>query len=225
MQDFAIAVFVKTPKLSSIKTRLAESTDRAFSDEFYHRSVKATEEVVLTVQEQFSNVCPYWAIAEEQGLTSDLWSRFEKIWQGNGDLGDRLFQVYNTLKKRHRFVILIGADSPLIHIDHFSETFKSLISGNNFILGPAYDGGFYLFGGSLDLSKSVWKKVRYSTNTTCTQLKNELKSIGSIRELEPIWDIDTKEDIHSLLDATPSSQPLLQHQTGIINWMSDYYHS
>jgi len=56
-------------------------------------------------------------------------------------------------------------------------------------------------------------------------LKNELQSIGSIRELEPIWDIDTKEDIHSLLDATPSSQPLLQHQTGIINWMSDYYHS
>jgi len=54
-------------------------------------------------------------------------------------LGDRLFQVYNTLKKRHRFVILIGADSPLIHIDHFSETFKSLISGTNFVLGPAYD--------------------------------------------------------------------------------------
>jgi len=223
MQDFAIAVFVKTPKLSPIKTRLAESTDRAFSDEFYHHSVKATEEVVLTVQEQFSNLCPYWAIAEEQGLTSELWSGFEKIWQGDGDLGDRLFQVYNTLKKRHRFVVLIGADSPLIHKDHFFETFESLISGTDFVLGPAYDGGFYLFGGSIDLPKPIWKKVRYSTNTTCTQLKNELQSIGSIRELEPIWDIDIKENIQLMLKSVPSNKDLLHSQIGIINWLSNNF--
>ena len=222
MQDFAIAVFVKTPKLSPIKTRLALSSDQGFSDEFYYRSVKITEEVVSSVQKKFLNVSPYWAIAEEGGLSSGLWSGFEKVWQEDGDLGDRLFQVYSALKIRHRFVILIGADSPLIHMDHFSETFESLKSGSNFVLGPAYDGGFYLFGGSLDLPKSVWKKVRYSTNNTYTQLSNQLKSIGSIRELEPIWDIDEKKDIYSLLKAVPSNKTLLQSQTSIINWMSDY---
>lgn len=225
MQDFAIAVFVKTPKLSPIKTRLAQSTNQDFSDEFYYRSVKVTEEVVSSVQKKFFNVYPYWAIAEEEGLSSGLWTGFEKIWQGDGDLGDRLFQAYSTLKKRHRFVILIGADSSLIHTNHFSETFESLISGTNFVLGPAYDGGFYLFGGSLGLPKTIWKNVRYSTNNTYTQLSNQLKSIGSIRELEPIWDIDEKKDIHSLLETVPSNKTLLQSQIGIINWMSDYCHS
>lgn len=226
MHDFAIAVFVKTLKFSPIKTRLAKSTNQEFSDEFYFRSVEITREVISYVQKDFPNVTPYWAVAEKNGLSSGLWSGFEKIWQGDDEnLGDRLFQVYNYLIKRHRFVILIGADSPLIHIDQFTETFKNLESGINFVLGPAYDGGFYLLGGSIEIPKSIWKSVRYSSSTTKFQLKALLQDIGSIKELDPTWDIDTEDDIFSMLKTVNLNESLLPCQASIIRWMSVYSHS
>ncbi|MBT6326747.1 MAG: DUF2064 domain-containing protein [Bdellovibrionales bacterium] len=221
MQDFAIAVFVKTPEQSPIKTRLAKSTNTNFAKEFYIRSVEITKEVVLLVQNNLPNVSPYWAVAEKNGLSSCLWSDFEKVWQGDGDLGDRLSYVYNFLKSRHRYIILIGADSPLILADHLTETFEHLKSGVNFVLGPAYDGGFYLFGASIGIPTYVWKSVEYSNKTTKIQLMSQLQAISAVKEIEVIRDIDSKEDIFNLLQETESSKTsLLPCQTNIIRWMS-----
>lgn len=109
----AMAVFVKTPGLSPVKTRLAGTIGREAAEEFHRLSAAAVEAVVgFAAAEIGAN--PFWAVAEENGRSHPLWSRFERVWQGPGELGERLARIYDALIERHGYVIFVGADSPQI---------------------------------------------------------------------------------------------------------------
>src|SRR6476620_4510872 len=96
----AIAVFVKTPGMSPVKTRLAKTIGVQAAERFYLLSAASVEAVIReVVHHSFKpdvQLCPYWALAEEAADSYPLWQRFQKIFQGNGTLGDRLNQVYCT---------------------------------------------------------------------------------------------------------------------------------
>ena len=110
----AIAIFVKTPGLSPIKTRLASSIGVSAAERFHLLSAKAIESVVLDAFRAEPACIPYWAVAEKEAVHTPYWKSFQTIWQGEGSLGERLACVYDELIQQHSFVIFIGADSPHI---------------------------------------------------------------------------------------------------------------
>ena len=71
------------------------------------------------------------------------------VQQGEGDLGARLDCVYAALRHGGApAVALLGADAPQLSPKHLAEAgFLALEAGANFVIGPATDGGFYLFAG------------------------------------------------------------------------------
>jgi hypothetical protein len=73
-----IAIFVKTPGLSPVKTRLAAAIGEKRALEFYRLAIEAVREVVSA-----SGLQACWAVAEE---TAD-WTGFPVIFQGEGALG------------------------------------------------------------------------------------------------------------------------------------------
>ncbi len=207
----ALAIFVKTPGLSPIKTRLAATIGAVAAAEFYDLAVQAVAEVASA-----SSLTPYWAVAEAEGLEHPRWAGFATVSQGEGGLGARLDHVFSTLQARHGGVLLIGADSP--------QTTPALLMaaaarGDPFVMGRAEDGGFWLFGGARPIDAAVWLAVQYSLPDTANQLLHELAGAGDVAFVTAQHDVDEAADLASLRIALEAMEPRLPAQTALLLWL------
>lgn len=196
MNSTGIAIFVKTPELSSVKTRLAATIGREKAEQFYRLAVKAIEQTVTTVCSD-KPITPYWAIAERQALDRPIWSGFTCLYGGSDDLGLSQHKIYKQLLEKHQRVILIGADSPQLSSTQIQQAIDSL-DDNNFAIGPAVDGGYYLFAGKAAIDQKVWTSIKYSCATTASQLSYALPSAPV--QLMRLTDVDREEDLVLLLE-------------------------
>ncbi len=195
--ETAVAVFVKTPGLSAIKSRLATRLGVEKSEIFYSLSCKNIE---FNLLKEFTSddVDLYWAVAEPEGLESAHWKRFKRIDQGIGALGDRLNHVDEEMRKNYRNLIFIGGDCPQINTKLICSTIDRLNQGSSFVLGPARDGGYYLFGSSKRVGKKLWKSVPYSQPNTFVEFKKHLQKLSKVDEIEMNYDIDEIKDLIDL---------------------------
>lgn len=207
----AIAVFVKTPGLSPLKTRLGATLGTENAVEFFLLSVNAVAETVV-----HANADIYWAVAESEALDHPLWQNFRPLHTGEGDLGERQHRVYETLLKKYGRVLLIGADTPQLPVVFLDKAFSALNS-SDFVIGPARDGGYYLFGGRTSTKRKTWSSVRWSTGRTLQDLEAGLPSTPV--RLPLLTDIDTEEDLRYLaaeMPETPSKEQRL-----ILKWIEN----
>lgn len=224
-QTGAIAVFVKTPGLSPVKTRLAATIGRSSAERFHAISAKAVESVVRRAVSDSSLLAPYWAVAESGALELPQWRSFQTIWQGDGGLGERLARVYDELIQRHRFVLFIGADSPHLSSHLLTESARILSqgAGQTFVIGRAEDGGFHLFGGSAPIERRVWLSVPYSSPETAAKLVEGLNGYGhEIKEMPSLLDVDTEADLERLMLAATTSAGLTSEQSELLRWVQDF---
>jgi glycosyltransferase A (GT-A) superfamily protein (DUF2064 family) len=213
----AAATFVKTPGLSPVKTRLAASIGRADAERFHTLSAEAVAAVVRRVaREHPGTLAPYWAVAERG---AGGWGGMEVVEQGEGGLGERLSRVYDALLARHRFVLFVGADSPQLSPGALADAAGRAGAGG-FVLGPAEDGGFYLFGGSRPLPREVWTRVPYSDPGTLEALEAELAPYGPVERVGTLFDVDTPADFHRLRELLSGAEALLPEQAALAAWMA-----
>lgn len=219
----AVAVFVKTPELSPVKTRLAKTVGREKADMFFDLSVQAIEEVVLQANKLTDGkLQAYWAVGEEQGMESPRWQNLPCVHTGEGGLGQRLHHVYSTLLKQHDYVLLLGADSPQLSPQHLINAAEFLEKEDKFIIGPASDGGFYLFGGKKEIAEEVWTSVPYSARDTLEmlQMKLGLDADEGMSSFETLLDVDTEEDLKRLLLQMGGDK--LPMQQRLYAWLESY---
>lgn len=219
----AIAVFCKTPGISPLKTRLGADMGKDFAEEFYQLSVMAIAEVLKEVQEKSNNeVCVYWAVAEKEGLNHPMYNSFPRIWTEEGDLGERIYHVFEELFTQHEQVIIMGSDSPQITPEYVLQAVDVMNQGDNHgVIGPCVDGGFVLFGSKTVIEKSIWTKVNYSQEDTLEQLVKYLDSTKFKYEIiSSIGDVDEKEDLFSLLnDFMYLGSKILPRQLYLCQWI------
>lgn len=231
LQSGALAIFVKTPGLSSIKTRLAKNLGTVDAARFYELAIAAIETVARAARDLISapgapGLTPYWAIAEAEGISSPYWSAFSQILQGEGGLGTRLHNVYSQLLPQHSFVLLVGADSPQMPLEILVSATQSFLAqkceqATEFLLGRTDDGGYYLFGGNQPIPRETWESVPYSASTTAEEFARRLAPQGKIKELPKLFDVDTLEDLIRLSQLDDSEADLLEAQRRVIAWARD----
>ncbi|MEO7062547.1 MAG: DUF2064 domain-containing protein [Dokdonella sp.] len=222
----ALAIFVKTPSRSALKTRLAATLGREYADTWYGLAAAAVASVVLRACAQ-QGVTPYWAVAEPNAESS--WSGLATIAQGDGGLGERMARVHAQLVARHGYALLIGADAPQLRADALVEAAEWLGSETagpdanplpaRLVLGPATDGGFWLFGANLVIADEAWTCVKYSQADTALQFQRAMQPFGVWRMLGELTDVDHVEDLHALrwaLDELPDPTP---EQCALMDWM------
>lgn len=217
----AIAVFVKTPGLSPVKTRLAASIGRAAAEQFYRLCTEVIQETLKTASETM-DILPYWAVGEEAGLSHSLWQGFEAIHTGEGGLGQRQHHIYQTLLAKYQKVILIGADSPQFSSRHINIAIDALDS-HRFALGPAADGGYYLFAGRAPIAKHIWTNVTYSAADTARQLLAKLPTTAAI--LDTLTDVDRVDDLAVLKREFQAQTDRSDTQRQLVRWLETYPHS
>jgi rSAM/selenodomain-associated transferase 1 len=208
----AIAIFVKTPSLSPLKTRLSTGIGQEKAEEFYRLSVKAIEETVQEIE-----VDAYWAVGEKEGLAHPLWAGLQTLHTGDGGLGVRQYHVYQTLLKSYDGVLLIGADAPQLSKTRLQEAITRLNS-HDFVMGKANDGGYYLLGGRAPVTQDIWTSIDYSRETTGESLAQKLPS--SLVYLPLLTDVDTQENLLQLLNEMP--EDLTDSQKTLVRWIQTH---
>lgn len=216
----AVAVFVKTPGLSPIKTRLAKSIGQKTAEIFFIQCVKTIEKTLLDVHKiTDGQIQPFWAVGEKDGLSNNLWKNFISIHTGEGSLGERQYHIYSTLLDKYDSVILLGADSPQITSSQILEAVKIINTTKQFVMGPALDGGYYLLGGTAKIPKQIWSSVQFSVYDTSEKLVAALNPICSTKYLYQMVDADTIEDLNILKDEL--SQTGFIHHNELVSWMDN----
>ncbi len=215
----ALAIFVKTAGLSPLKTRLAQDIGRADAEHFHELSAAAVAAVARAVM---PTITPYWAVAETAALTAAYWPDFERIHQGSGSLGHRLDHICRMLLTRHERVLMIGADTPQI-TSHLLHRAANHLAGPDtpFVLGPAADGGFWLFGTRQPVSIDAWTMPRYSSPHAATDLRIALTDQGRIAPLPVRVDGDRGADLPHIITALDGIDQPLPEQVRLAQWLKN----
>ncbi len=220
MSTGAIAIFVKTPGLSPVKTRLAVKLGQENAEAFHLASSQAVSAVVQAWS-SLENLQSYYAVAEEQALTHKFWQDLPCVWQGEGGLGDRMAHIYHTLLEKHDFVILVGADIPQMTIANFHNSTDWLLNKEQarLVFGPSYDGGFWLIGGNCKIPHAIWTDVIYSQADTDIQFFDKIQQLGEVKTLSVLRDVDEFDDLIPLREALLDLSDSLSAQQELVRFL------
>lgn len=215
----AIAIFVKTPGHSPLKSRLAADCGERYAQAWYMHAAAAVASVVRAAHTR-TGMTAYWAVAESAALGD--WSGLPVIAQGDGGLGERMARVHASLVARHGFGVLVGADAPQLSTELLAEASGWLDSSMpRLALGPACDGGFWLFGANRTPPLSTWDAVRYSAVDTAENLRHAMGDLGTWRMLPVLADADHGRDLPAVLHALASLPSPSPEQRRLVQWMRE----
>ncbi|MBK8231644.1 MAG: TIGR04282 family arsenosugar biosynthesis glycosyltransferase [Candidatus Eisenbacteria bacterium] len=126
--------------------------------------------------------------------------------QADGDLGLRIGAALSSALSRHEHVLVLGSDSPDLPPARLTQAIELLSEGSEVVIGPAFDGGYYLIGvtrGALDRLggrlTALWHDLPWSTDGICAAQVERARSLG-LRTvlLDPWWDVDQPVDYERL---------------------------
>jgi hypothetical protein len=118
--------------------------------------------------------------------------------QSKGSLGERLAHSFaSSFHAGMEHVIIVGSDCPFLTPEILASGFD-LLQESDLVLGPAYDGGYYLIG----LSKAdhlLWADIDWGTAKVLSQTIEIARKKGLALALLPtLADIDRPEDLQNL---------------------------
>jgi glycosyltransferase A (GT-A) superfamily protein (DUF2064 family) len=217
-----IAIFVKTPGRSPLKTRLAAGVGTAFA-ETWHTQAAGTVAAVARETVRRAGATAYWAVAEPEAFTDPRWAGLPILGQGEGGLGTRMHHVHVSLVERHRAGILLGADTPQIDPQNLLAALDWLRApAARIVLGPAADGGFWLFGANRSLPRALWDAVPYSAPDTALRFRAAFDAWGEWLELPALDDVDTVADLAACRAALGALPAPLPAQAALKAWLESH---
>jgi glycosyltransferase A (GT-A) superfamily protein (DUF2064 family) len=99
-------------------------------------------------------------------------------------------------------VAAVGSDHPDLPETVVVEAFEKLAAGNDVVLGPASDGGYYLIGVTRDsLHPELFSDVDWSTARVLEQTLERCRTLGArVELLISLDDVDTPDDLKRLAE-------------------------
>jgi uncharacterized protein len=217
--EAGLAIFVKTPGYSPLKTRLAHAIGQDAAETFHRLAAAAVADVVLQAQTSMPGLAAYWAVAEAEALDAPIWRDLPRIAQGVGDLGARMRSVCDILRDRHGRAVLLGADAPQLHADDLLAACSALDTHDH-ALGPSEDGGFWLFATRVSVPEAAWTETPWSQADTAASFIDAL-DVASIPMLRRLCDVDTVDDLAILAEALYALPAPTPKQAAIASWLRD----
>jgi len=185
----SLALFLKAPRIGTVKTRLASEIGDRRALRLYRvlvaRTLSAVREVGLEVTIWFT---PVDAASEMRFWLGD----WDFRPQASGDLGARLAAAARAVEPGRGWIAL-GADCPRLGAEHLREA-SALVEQGELVVGPSEDGGYYLIGGPTPLP-DLFSEISWSTDRVLEETRTRLKLSGvRWHELPLLRDVDTAED-------------------------------
>nr|WP_249356182.1 TIGR04282 family arsenosugar biosynthesis glycosyltransferase [Maribacter sp. ACAM166] len=206
--DFTLAnsnnlllIFTRNPELGKGKRRLAATVGDESALEIYQFLLNHTVKITSHL---YAEKLVYYS---EEIWEKDIWdnSRYGKKLQQGKDLGVRMSNAFQEgFQNRFQKIIIIGSDMFDLSQEDIENGFKALET-NDFVVGPAEDGGYYLLG-MKKFVPQLFKDKDWGTETVLKDTITDLKS-EKIALLDTRNDVDYYEDIKDI----EAFKPFLKH--------------
>ena len=186
-----LIIFVKAPRLGSVKRRLAEKLGAAGACAAYRSIVERLLRELSKLKEVQLRFTPDDAAGEVKQWQAAGW---ELRPQAGGDLGRRLAAAFNeAFRQGAGWVVIIGSDCPSVTVQDIRKAWKEL-KGNDVVLGPARDGGYWLIG-LREERPELFEGIRWSTEAVLKEtLERARRGRLTVKLLRELRDVDTAED-------------------------------
>lgn len=186
-----LIVFLKSPRLGFVKTRLGKSLGNDVALKIYCQLVEQLLERLSELENVELRVAPDDALEECRQWVRPGW---DLIPQGEGGLGERLSRaVKDAFDVGFRRVLVIGGDCPDIGLAQIDAAVAAL-DHDAVVLGPARDGGYWLLGSSHYWPR-LFEGIDWSTEKVLAQTleraQQENLSVSLLEELEDIDDVES----------------------------------
>lgn len=207
--DFTLAksknlllIFTRNPELGKCKTRLAAKVGDDSALAIYKFLLDHTVGITAGL---YPKKTVYYS---EEIWEDDIWDNktFDKKLQQGTDLGDRMAHAFlDGFQHDFEKIIVIGSDMYDLSQDDLEHAFKAL-DENDFVVGPAIDGGYYLLG-MKHFKPEVFKNKDWGSPTvlqdTLADLKGERLALLTAKN-----DVDHYEDIKDNPAFAPYLNPM-----------------
>ena len=209
MQRLLVQVFAKAPVPAQVKTRLIPVLGAEGATELYCRMVRHTLATAA-----FARVGPIevWTTVPGDDAFIQSCKRVLGVdvhLQPDGDLGARMLAAAEDGLRRAAGVIIVGVDCPTMHLDDLRAARDALAAGDDVVLGPAEDGGYWLIG-LTRCDPALFTGIAWSTPAVLDATRERLKTLGwRWSELATRWDVDRPEDL-ARLSEMPSLSMLME---------------
>jgi rSAM/selenodomain-associated transferase 1 len=187
--------FLRHPEKGRVKTRLASAVGDEMAVKLYRRFLL---EMLSTLNR--GTFLFYLCFYPEHAL-NDL-----KAWLGDDylympqkgeNLGERMKNGFiDAFAMNFKRVVLIGSDIPDLPLEFIEEAFSSL-EEKDVVVGPSFDGGYYLIGfKDKRFFPRAFEGIPWSTKSVFEETMKVLKQEGlTVHTLQPLRDIDTVKDL------------------------------
>lgn len=179
-----IVIMVRDPVAGAVKTRLARDIGTAQATSVYrHTSANVVER--LHADRRWET---WLAVTPDVAVDTRNWSPgIPRRPQGNGDLGQRMQRVFDTMPPGP--VLIVGTDIPEISQLRIQTAFKALGDADA-VFGPAEDGGYWLVGlARKQRVPRLFDNVRWSSPHTLTDTEANLAD-HKIVHIDVLDDVD-----------------------------------
>lgn len=197
-----LIVFAKAPRLGHVKSRLAADLGDEGALDLYRRMAEGIWKNLRPAQER--GAFSLWLCFDPPELETEVRPWLEGadryLPQVPGNLGRRLASAIDSaFSAGYQEVAVIGTDAPATTPERIRVAFSRLEPGR-IILGPSFDGGFYLMAVSGTLSElgGLLEEIPWSSPDTLAALLIGVRRLHLNVDLLPeARDIDTLEDLEA----------------------------
>jgi rSAM/selenodomain-associated transferase 1 len=186
-----LIVFVKNSIPGKVKTRIAKDIGDEKAMELYNILKAHTADISAQAD------ADKWVFYADYIENNDFFneSLFDKKLQADAEFGMRMQTAFDEgFAVGHDKIVLICSDCYELNSDHIREAFR-LLDHKEAVLGPAFDGGYYLIG-LRKMYSVLFDEKSWSTNSVLSDTIEDLNSLEiSYDLLEPLSDIDLAADI------------------------------
>jgi rSAM/selenodomain-associated transferase 1 len=192
MPQEVLALFAKQPIAGKVKTRLAADTSPQFAAE-------AATAFLLDFSKRLA-VLPYGLFLvfdppeSQDYFASQIDRRFTLTPQCEGNLGQRLSRfITSQFQAGVERVVIVGTDSPTLPTTIIDEAFEALRKAD-VVLGPAFDGGYYLLG-CAGRTPPIFEGISWGSRDVLAEtIKCLADPSWRLALLPPWYDVDTLAD-------------------------------
>ena len=184
-----LLIFAKSPILGKVKNRLSKNIGLESSLHIYKKLLEHTASVA-----QKSRIK---TVLFQNELNPELKAIFKNVadyqLQEGKNLGEKMENAFRwAFSLKYKNVILIGSDLWSLDRDTLIEAKKAL-EHNDIVIGPCYDGGYYLIG-MKNFNNKIFKNISWSKKQVFKQTLSKVLE-NSVYYLEIKNDIDNKESL------------------------------
>lgn len=190
-----LVIMAKAPRRGMVKTRLVPDLSPEAVTSFYSCLLADTLTLARSLQGvDVAIMCPEPDVGELEKSAGDEASVVAQDGQG---LAAGLTSVFARFTQGKRSVIAFNADSPHLPASVLEGAFD-LLATHDIVVGPTYDGGYYLVGAKAS-HPSLFANDGLGTSCALERLLLRVRALDlSLGCASAFYDIDVAEDLARL---------------------------